>query len=183
MRFFKDFFFLNLEDYDNFGIRFPLGMFLIFLSVAMCAAYFIITYRNIYMVTLLKKLIRHNATSEECAITLGEIGLSKNRPLCRALSRSGQLTFIVKQKGAVETTYEEYTKKLKTKNFKDAKIDFRLAEFYISPDRIDRAQKMVETNSTSWVKPIVLSGITLALLFLFAIFSPEILTAINNYFS
>lgn len=180
MSFFKDFFFLNLGDYENFGISFPLGIFLIILTVALSLSLFIITYHNIYITALLKRLIRFGATSEAGAKTLSELGLEKVRSIRYALSRSGQLTFMVKKAGVSEITYEEYVEKIKKKDYREEKIDFNEARFYISEDKLDRAKKTVETNSTSWFKPAVLSAVFFAILILFAVFSEEILTFFNN---
>ena len=180
MSFFKDFFFLDLGDYENFGTSFPLGIFLIILTVALSLSVFIITYHNIYITTLLKRLIRFGATSQKNAKTLAELGLDKVHALRYALSHSGQLTFMVKRAGVNEISYEEYVEKSKSKSYCEEKIDFNEARFYISEDKLDRAKKTVETNSTSWFKPAVLSAVFFAILILFAVFSEEILTFFNN---
>ncbi len=181
MGIFKEFFFLNFKDYENIKINFPIGMILIALTLAISAAAFIITYHKIYISTLLKRLIRFGATDESGAKTLSDLGLSNIGALRSSLSRSGQLTFMVKRRGAEDITYEEYTTRIKTKGYKEEKINFETAEFYIAPDKLDRAKKTVETDSTSWLRPIILSAVLVALLIVFAIFAPEILSLLNNY--
>ena len=88
---------------------------------------------------------------------------------------------MVKRAGACDVSYEEYVAESKKKGLKDEKIDFETARFYIAPDKLDRAKKTVETDSTTWFKPAILTAVFFAILILFALFSEELLTLLNNY--
>lgn len=180
MGFLKDFFFLDLSDYENFGMSFPLGLFLILLTIGISSALFVINYNKMIMATALKKLLRHKATDELSAKTLSDLGLDGVKKLKHALSHSGQLSYIVKRVGAEEITYDEYLSKSKEKGFKEEKIDFSTEKFYISPDKIDRAKKILEEDNSSFTKPIVLTAVMVAVLILFAILAPDVLSAINS---
>ena len=180
MGFLKDFFFLDLSNYENIGISFPLGLFLIILTVGIACALFVIHYNKMIMSIALKKLFRQKATDELSAKTLSDLGLNDVRGLKYSLSHSGQLSYMVKQSGVEEITYDEYMAKTKVKGYKEEKIDFTTARFYIAPDKADRAKKILEEDNSSWTKPIVLTVIMLAVLILFAILAPDILSAINS---
>ena len=61
MKFLKDFFFLNLSDYENFKVSFPIGAFLIAVCIASCAAVFAMTYYKRTNNAICKQLVRHGA--------------------------------------------------------------------------------------------------------------------------
>ena len=180
MDFITEFFSLNLSQYENFGINFPIGMFIVFFTLAMCAAFFIYNYQKRYVAFMLKQLIRHNATSRENAKTLKELHLEKNFYLKSALSGSGQLTYLVKSTDYSQPTYEEYVSESKKRGFKEKKINFEQAKFYISEERINESKRIVERSNTEWWRPILFSAIAIALLGILAIFLPEILNSINS---
>ena len=180
MNFITDFLSLNLTQYENFGINFPIGMVIVIFSVAMCVAFFIYNYRKRYTAFMLKQLIRHNATSAENAKTLKDIHLEKNLYLKSALSGSGQLTYLVKSADASNPTYEEYVTESKKRGFKEKKINFEEAKFYVHEERVNKAKRIVETSNTEWWRPILFSAIVIVLLVISAIFLPEILNSINS---
>ncbi len=157
---------LNLKDYTSSGFPLPIGAVITLMLIALSVVMFIITYRKRYTVALLRSLIRHKARDESSAKTLKALKLSDNRSIQRALSRSGQLTFIVKRVGDVKPDYEEYVKISKVRGYKDEKIDFSSAEFYISEEEYGRAETVVEKTNTSWWVPSICSAFSLAVLVL-----------------
>jgi hypothetical protein len=182
MSFLKDFFFLNLNDFENIGLNFPIGIFLIMLAVAICGMVFIINWHKTYTIAMLKQLLRHEATSEASAKTLADLGLSNTWGLKSSLSKSGQLTYVVKRVGEEKLTYEKYMENQKKKKSKEKneKIDFTSSKFYIESGKLDRAKRLVETDNASWWKPVFISLIIIAVLILSALFLSDILQAINS---
>ena len=120
----KDFFFLNLNQYESFGFSFPIGMFLIFMTVVLCAASFVLNYQKCYTRAILKQLTRHKAKDEKSAKTLSELHLEKSLGLKYALAKSSSLKSMVKRVGESTPTYEEFVENSKKKGFKEEKIDF-----------------------------------------------------------
>ena len=180
MQFIKDFFFLNLNNYENIAFPFPIGMFLIFFTATMCAMCFILNYTKSRTNSLLKQLMRHKAFDEESAKTLAELHLPKSLALRIALSQSGQTSYMVKRAGYTKPTYEDYVKDSKKKGYKDAKINFDTEKFYLDVEKIGRAKKTVETDKSSPIRPYIFSlvfiGILVALMFLL----PDLLEVINT---
>lgn len=180
MNFIKDFLSLNLSQFENFGVNFPIGAFLAFFSLAMCVAFFIYNYQKRYTAFILKQLIRHSATSAETAKTLKDLHLENNLYLKSALSGGGQLAHLVKSAENLKPTYEEYISNSKKRGFKENKIDFADAKFYISEEQMSKAKRIVKTTSAEWWKPVLFSAILILILVILMIFLPEILQAINS---
>lgn len=180
MNFIKDFVFLNLSQYENFGLSFPLGLFLILLSVGVCSISFYLNYYKSRTSALYKQLLRHEATCEANAKTLKELRLFDSLILRRSLSRGGELTSIVKRAGEIKPTYEEYIEKSSKRGYKPEKIDFNEARFYIEEGKEDKAKRLLEQSSPAVWKPILLSAVFAAVLVLLALFLPDLLTVINN---
>lgn len=180
MDFIKDFLSLNLSQFENFGMSFPIGAFLMIFSLAMCVAFFIYNYKKRSAALILKQLIRHNATSGETAKTLKDLHLEKNFYLKSALSGGGQLSHLVKSAEDLKPTYEEYILNSKKRGYKEKKIDFDEAKFYISEEQINKAKRIVETSNTELWRPILFSAVMILLLVILMIFLPEILQAINS---
>ena len=176
----KDFFFLNLDKYENFKVSFPIGMIIFATALASCVAVFAMTFYKRTNSAICRSLMRHGATEEDKAKTLKELRLSDSRAIKSALSKSGQITSIVKRAGERRPSYEEYVASMKKKGFKPEKIDFETAKFYIAPDKADSAKKIVYGADHPWWKPIAISVGIIAVLVLLMIFLPDILTSINN---
>ena len=177
MKYIKDLFLLNLYDYEHIKLRFPIGMILTFLSVALSLATFFITYRKRYMHAFLSQLVRHNAESEESAKTLKDLHLADSGALKRALSRSGQLTFMIKRVGEVKPTYEDARKR----GFKYEKIDFETERFYINPESKEKAQEIANSSYPAWWKPTVASVAILVVFSLLLICMPKLLELIDYW--
>ncbi len=179
MKIIKDFFLLNLSKYEGFKIAFPIGAFIFAVAVASCAAVFAMTYYKRTNAAICKQLMRHNATEESAAKTLKELRLSNSRAVKSALSKSGQITHIVKRAGASVPTYEEYVANMKKKGYRPEKIDFETAKFYILPTETDTAKQILYTGSHPWWKPAAISVGIIAVLVLMMFFLPDILSSIN----
>ena len=176
----KDFFFLNLNNYSNIKINFPIGIFLTLITVSLCVFAFIYACRRIVIVDFLKQLLRHDAINEENAKTLSKLRIKEGFLLKNMLSKtSGQLKSIVSIKGETKMTYEQYLIASKAKGYKEKKIDFSSAEFFINPEKLDDAKKTVESESPSIIKPILMSILLLVLLICVSLVLPQILDYIN----
>lgn len=181
MKILKEFFFLNLIQFENIGIYFPIGVFLILLCAAACFSVFFITYYKTYTRSLYKQLIRHNATSEENAKTLSEIRLDASFAIRSALSRrNGQLTYIVKRAGEEKIGYEEYMERSAKSKGGEEKIDFSAARFYIPKERCDEAKKILDGAEPSWILAGVLCVFFAGLLVLAVFTMSDLLSIING---
>lgn len=180
MEYIKDFLTLNFSEFDNLGINFPIGAFLVFFTIAMCVASFLYNYKKRCTVSLLKQLIRHNAIDSESAKNLRELHLEGIWSLKHALSGSGQLTYIVKAANVDKIDYETYAAKSKKHGFKDKKINFDEAQFYIPHERMSKAKRIIETSSTEWWRPILISVLLISMLAILSVFLPDILKSINS---
>ena len=180
MEFIRNFIFLNLSQYENFGVDFPIGLFLVLLMAGICLASFYLNFYKSQTTALYRQLLRHEATSEEGAKTLGELRLSASRLLRLALSRGGELTSIVKRLGEIKPTYEEYIEKSSKRGYKPEKINFKEARFYIEEGKADKAKRLIEHSSPALWKPILLTAALAVLLILMALFLPDLLSLINK---
>lgn len=176
----KDFFLLNLSDYDNIKVYFPIGAFLVAVCIACCASVFAMTYYKRTNLAICKQLMRHGAADEGSAKTLKELRLFDSRATKSALSRSGQIANIVGRAGESAPSYEEYVANMKKKGYKPEKIDFETAKFFIRPEKSDAAKKIVYEASHPWWKPAIISLGIIAVLVLLMIFLPDILSSINK---
>jgi len=180
MKFIKDFFLLNLSQFENFGIDFPIGAIITSFLLALCIAVFIVNYHKRYTTTLLKQLIRHEAYDEARAKTLSELRINASLGIRLALSRKGQLTYMVKRVGEKNQTYEEYIETSKKKGYKDEKINFDEARFHLDSERIDRAKRLVGSTNTEWWRPALMAIFIIAIWVIVALFLPNLLEALNN---
>ncbi len=180
MKYIKEFFFLNLKEYENIAVPVPIGMVSIALTVVMCLAAFYYYYYKNYTCELLRALKRHEATSEESAKTLAELRLGDRKSIKRALMRQTSLSKMVKEVGRVELTYEEYVEKSKKRGYRGEKIDFSTAKFYLSPEEKDIAATQIEKCPTL-LMPILTSVIALITLCLLFLFLEPLLVVINNW--
>ena len=181
MKTIKDFFFLNFSQYENIGMNFPIGVFLILLCIVGIVSVFFLTYYRMFTRSLYSQLLRHNAKDEQSAKTLSQLRLDKSFAIRSSLSRSnGQLTYIVKRAGQEELSYDEYMKKSKTKGYKPEKIDFSSARFYIPAERMDTAKKLLENFDVSWIKAAVISLVLVGLLVLSVFTMDDILSFFNG---
>ena len=180
MKYIKDFFFLNLENYENIAFPFPIGIFLTVFTLALCIMSFVVNYYKRHTTYMLKQLLRHKAFDASVAKTLSELNLKDSFPVKLALSGSGQLTYLVKRAGFVRPTYEEYVENSKIKGFKDEKINFQEAKFYLDIEKIDRAKRTVERARTDWYRPVIISVVLIAILVALVFLLPMLLDFLNK---
>ena len=175
----KRFLLLDLADFENLGVPFPIGLVLTGVILAIIIATFVINYRKLYTTHLLRQLIRHGATSEECAKTLSELRAS-SFAIRHALMRGGKLTYIVKMQGAEDQTYEEYVAKAKEKGYREERIDFSTARFYIPEDKLELAEKTLEHPTDGWLSPIIISVALVIFWFVAFKYTEVLLNLING---
>ena len=174
--FIDNYIFLNTKDYFGNAVDFPINIILLSLAVGLTAAIFVITFHRRYTARLMMQLLRHNAIGEENAKTLGEIHITPGFFLKSSLSKTCQLTSIVKRVGAITYTYEEYEKLSREKGFKEEKIDFESAKFYILPEMATKAKTINDEGEPSYVKAALSGVLILSVFVCLALFMPEILS-------
>lgn len=178
----KNFLLLNLNDYPNININFPIIIFLLSLTIALSVMFFVINRMNMYTAHLLRQILRRGAVDEDSALTLDELKVKKGFLLRSMLSkRTGKLASVVCRVGDVAMTYEQYLIASKKKGYKEEKIDFEAARFYISPDRKKIAEKILDKDMSSPIKPVLATILAVALFACAAIVIPDLLTYISNY--
>lgn len=173
---FEDYLFLNLKDYLDPGLDFPINIFLLSIAIGLCIATVLITIHKRYTTRLIKQLLRHNATTEESAKALSDLRIKPTFFLKGALSRSGQLTDMVKRVGEYKYTYQEYVALQKKKGFRDKKIDFATAKFYISSEKLDRAKRINESPYPSYINAALTCLLILSIFVIVSLFMPEFLS-------
>ena len=174
-----DIFILNAKDYLDTSCDIPINIIVMIVALALCAASFLINLHKSYTVSIIKALLRKEATSEENAKTLSDLHLGDSFMLKRALSRNGQLTKIVKRAGYREPTYEEYMASLKEKK-KQEKIDFSVAKFFICEDSIDRAKNIRDKENPTVLRTLLVCLFIVAIAVCVMMLMPSILTLISN---
>ena len=179
IRFFNECFSINLKDYPNIDIDLEITKVLFCFTVALIAATVVINYIRIQTNTFLKKLIRYEATEEDKAKTLEEIGLKlfNAKVAFFAKGKSGKIIYYQGQK---EYTYEEYTALIKSKDFKEEKIDFKNARFYIKPDKLSEAKKIIDQPTTSVLSLVLLCILIFVIFICIMLLLPGLLNFINN---
>ena len=176
---FEYYFSLNLSEYSSIGIDFPINLFLVAFLIGMLVTIVVVNLLRTVNTQIVKKLLRYEAISEDSAKTIEELQLNNN--LTRlTLSGNGRIKRIIKRVGEKEYTYEEFNEQIKSKEYKEFKIDFRNSKFYIFNECIDEAKKIAETKNSSILNTILLC-LFITIVFLCVIFCmPEILNFINN---
>lgn len=177
---YNKYFLVNLNDYSNIEIDFEINKILFFFFVGIIFATIIVNLSREVNTAIIKALMRHEVYTEEDAKTLSDLKLNKFTARM-ALSSSSRLSKLVKRVGAKEYTYEEYSALIKEKGFKEEKIDFENAKFYLSEEGIDDAKRIAEANVTSPLNTILFCLLLLAVYVCLMFTIPEILTFINKF--
>lgn len=178
--FINDYLLINFKDYIDPGIDFPINIFLLSIAVGLCIASVLITIHRRYTATLIKQLMRHNAIDEASAKSLKELRIEPTFFIRAALNRkSGQLANLIKCAGAKTYTYEEYSKLQKTKGFRDEKINFDEAKFYINAEQMPRARRINDMGLPSYFQTILGCLLILIIFISVTLFMPEILTLLT----
>ena len=178
--FLKDIITLNVNDYLTGGPDLKINLFMLAITLGICVGTVIMGVYKCATIALLKQLIRHGATGEENAKTLKELRLFDKRLLRFYLSRKGQLTLIVGRVGEKTYTYEEMVALQKQKGYKEERIDFSTAAFFIRNEKADRANHIYENESASPIRIALYCILFVALYFCLAMLMPAILNLIEG---
>ena len=179
LSFLREYFSVNLKDYQNIGIDLEITKVLFCFTLGLIVATVVISYIKLQTNTLIKKLIRYEATEENNAKSLEKLGMKPFGARMAFLSK-GRISKIIYYKGQKEYTYEEYTELMKSKSFKEEKIDFETAEFYIKPDMLDDAKKIIDVPTSSSLSIVLLCILIIAIFACLMLMMPEILSFINS---
>ena len=174
----KEYLSINLKDYENIAVNFEINKFLLLVSLALCVVAFVVNYRRAILVDTVKQLLRHNATGEESAKTLSELGLASSRGIRKAIVSDSQLRRMIAIVGESRPTYEEYVKSMKDKK-KGEQIDVTTARIYIPAESIERAKYVYNTYTTSLLRTILSCVLLLSFAVCLILLSPSILSALN----
>ena len=174
---------LNLKDYENIGVDFEINKFLLFLAIGLCAASFVINYRRSLIIDTVKQLFRHNATGEENAKTLTELGLMSSSGIRKAVVSDSQLRKMIRVVGEVNPTYDEYLASTKRGGKKLPETDITTARIYIPDESLERAKFVYNTYSTSLLKTILLCVFIIAVTVCLILVSPSVITTVDSILS
>jgi hypothetical protein len=174
----KNFWKLNLSEYENIGIDFPIGIFFVLLCILFCVSIFVIYFHTKMSSELLTALVRHEAFDKEHAKTLK--GLRVDFWAVRLeLTKNNRIARMVAIKDREELTYDEYIALNRKSAGEYNKIDFDKAEIYLKPSEIETAKTIAEKQSASILTPIIISVLSFAVLYLCAKFLPVLLPLIK----
>ena len=172
--------FLDFSDYSNIKISFPIGLVTMFLCIALCVMVFLVSYKEATNAKIAVQLLRHEAKSEDTAVSLKKLRLNEKR-YKKALSSTGKLSKMVLRVGYTRPSYEEYVsakKDEKSSFFPPVTDDDK---FYISKEGIEASELLANADRSTVVKPIILSSVILIVFSLLFIFMPDILNAVNSW--
>ena len=171
----KQFWSLNLKDYESIGIDFSIGAFFTLLIFAFVFSVFVIYFRRRAIFDISTALLRHECFDENRAKSLKALRLNafifkyeikKNRRLSSILLIKGKETLI----------YEEYVALDRSKQREYEKID---SEFFLGENGKATAEIATEKNNVSILSPIILSALAITLLFVLAEYLPDLLRLIK----
>ena len=175
----KEYLSVNLKDYENININFEINKFILLCALALCVISFFVNYKRGLLVNTVKQLLRHNATDEESAKTLEELGLADSRGIRKAIFTSTQLRRMISIIGENRPTYEEYVAAQKDKK-KIADPDPLAVRIYIPAEAMDRAKHVYNTYSISISNTILACVMFLASAVCLVLLMPELLTFLNG---
>lgn len=174
----KRFFSLNLNEYENIGIDFPIGIFCSLLCLAFCISLFVIYFRKRILSDVAVALVRHEAFDASLAKTLKQLKI--DTPAVRyEIRRNRRLAAMVSVAGKEDISYDDYLSLTKSEQKKYDKIDFDTALFYLNKEGIESAKIISEKDGTSIFSPIFISLFSIAVLFLLSQFLPDLLLLIK----
>lgn len=198
----EEYILLDIGDYFE-GVSFPINIFILSICLGLCIAAFIVTVHKRYIYTALYSMLRHGAVGKENAKTLKELRLEEVRFLKNALSRQGQLTYVVKKvedgssapedegesiadaKAEDTVTDDENAVPVSNKNEKkgltdDDKINFDKARFYIDENKISRARQLTEKDAPGYFAATTWSLLIMSLAFVLTLFMQDILSFLSG---
>ena len=176
----KEYFAINLKDYENIGVNFEINKFLLLVAIGLCAMAFIVNYKRSLMIDTIKQLIRHGATDENAAKTLAELGLSGSRGIRKAVIGDNQMRRMIRIVGEARPTYEEYVASMKkSKRSAVSTVDISTARIYIPKEALERAKFVYNTYSTSLLKTSLTCVFIIAVSVCLILLSPTLLTFVD----
>ena len=175
----KEYLSVNLDDYENIGINFEINKFILLCAMTLCVFSFFINYKRSLIADTVKQLLRHNATDEESAKTLSELGLADSRGIKKAIFTSSQLRRMITVIGEVRPTYEEYVAAQKEKK-KIATADPLAVRIYIPAEAMDRAKHVYNTYNTSLVRTLLACVMVISLAMCLIFIMPGFLSFIDG---
>lgn len=174
----KQFWSLNLKDYESIGIDFSIGAFFTLLIFAFVFSVFVIYFRRRAIFDISTALLRHECFDENRAKSLKALRL--NTFICKyEIKKNRRLSSILLIKGKETLSYEEYVALDRSKQREYEKIDFETAEFFLGENGKATAEIATEKNNVSILSPIILSALAITLLFVLAEYLPDLLRLIK----
>ncbi len=170
---------INLNDYSNIGIDLEISKILFCFLVGLIIATVIVNYRRASMILIIKKLLRHEVFSEDSAKSLPELD-ANSLGVRLSLTSDKRTMSMVKRAGEKQYTYEEYSALIKSKDFKEEKIDFEEAKFYLDETSLEDAKKVVDVPAPSVINTLLFCVLLIAVYICLILLIPEILNLINN---
>lgn len=177
---FKEWFSVNLNDYDNIGVNLEINKVIFGAVIALIIGVIFLDLYRANIKLMVTQLTRHNAKNEDDAKTLSSIGLNNNKIIRWLLTKENFLTKIVGRKGEKKFEYEEYKTLSNKERIEAGKFDIETAEFYIREDKSDLAAGVMEKYGAS-VQSTVMTCVLIAIVSICIIACmPEMLEMINN---
>ena len=174
-----NFLMLNTKDFFPDGIDFYINICLLLIVAAICVFSFVFYYLRYSAATVIKKLLRHEATTSEKARTISSLGLKLTFGIKSALRGKAGYKSIIVTDDRKEYTYEEYVALQKSKGFKDKDVDFATARFYIAPNMAPHAKSIADKDLTGIFTPILTCVLMVAVFVCISLIMPEILRFIT----
>ncbi len=177
--FFEEYVLLNLKDYFGDGWDMQPMLWLLCLSVGLCAACFAVHFVRGAMYVAVKQAVRHRADDVSRAKTVGELGLASRRLVCRLLRRGdGQIYRALTIADAEQISYEDYVarekERRKNKEKRAVGTDLSTARFYISERTRPFADRILAAGDEPIFHPILASVAVLLLYVLVAALFPSL---------
>ena len=172
--------FLDFSDYKNLVISFPIGLFLIFMTLAFTVAAFVINHRQNLINGCVRQLVRHEAIGEEAAKSLKELRLDSSNALSKMILGNGQLAKFVKIKGYEKPSYEEYMQKSPKERRELYAVNLKEAKIYLAPEMKDKANKIALAKRSTALRPMILSIVFALICAALFISMPELLELLNE---
>ena len=174
----KEYFLLDIGQYFD-GVSFLINIFILSISLGICAAAVCITAHKRYTASIIKQLLRHEAYSPKSAKTLAQLHLEDSFLLKSALSRNGQLTYTVKRAECEDKDTGDGKEAVDSnEKYRKDKIDFEVARFFIPEERLDRARAINEQKVPNYFSTVIICLLVMAVSFIVTLFMPDILAFI-----
>ena len=175
----KEYLSINLNDYASFEVNFEINKFILLCTLALCFAAFYVNHKRSLLSDTVKQLLRHNATSEDSARTLGELGLAGSRGIRKAIFNDSQLRRIIGIVGESRPSYEEYVEAVKKKERENSPDPYAM-RLYIREDSLDRAKHVYNTYNASLAKTLLACVMFIAVAICLILLMPGLLALLDS---